>query len=254
MNQRTEGYARALVELKIPFADVQAAEQMVKECPLILDALSNPTVSMQEKDRVTERLFPESLHGFFKVLCRNGGAEELLEIFRDYFSQWRRQVSCIKATVEYVTPLTAEQREKLIALIKRKTGYPEVELSMKHRPELLGGFVLRAGDFRYDRSTVRAMAQLKGKLMRQDAPLMTARQPSSRILRATMEYVTMPTPEQVQRIEDFIRKKTGYREIELRMKHCPELIGGFVLRFGTYRYDRSTAQEVAQLRRTLMRR
>lgn len=166
MNQITESYAGALLALDCPSQDIEQAAACFAACPDLGTALSSPIVAMEEKDRVIERVLPASLHGFFKVLCRNGRVSETEEIFRDYRSQKRKQIHRIKATVEYVTPLTEEQKDRLTDFVRKKTGYQDVELNLVHRPELIGGFILRAGDFRYDRSTLHTMHALRKQLVR----------------------------------------------------------------------------------------
>lgn len=255
MNRVTDAYGQALLENGISARDVSEAAEAFAACPELLDALANPVISDGEKDRVIEKILPASMHSFFKVVHRNGRAMDIPEIFRSYRSLNRKAVHCIKAAVEYVTPLTEEQQQRLISLVQKKTGYQKVELELIHKPELLGGFVLRTGDFRYDRSTKKAMSELKEKLIRRDADLNTRKRVNSvRRIRATVEYVTPLTEEQKARIIELVKNKTGYKAVDLNLVENKELIGGFVLRAGNLRYDRSAANEVKQLRRELMRR
>ncbi len=255
MNRVTDAYGKALLELGVSSADVEEAAAVFSECPQLLDVLANPLVSADEKDRVIEKVLPESMHSFFKVVYRNGRAMEITEIFRSYRSISRKAVHCVKATLEYVTPLAEDQKQRLMKLVQRKTGCEKVELSLVHKPELLGGFVLRTGDYRYDRSVRKTMAELKTKLIRRDADIdFTKKIKSVRRIRATVEYVTPLTEEQKTRIIELVKNKTGYKEVDLNLVENKELIGGFVLRAGNLRYDRSAANEVKQLRRELMRR
>lgn len=255
MNRVTDAYGKALLENGVPAEDVSEAAEVFEAYPELADVLANPVVSADEKDRVIEKLMPDSMKSFFRVVHRNGRAMDIPEIFRSYRSLNRKAVHCIKATVEYVTPLTGEQQQRLIKLVQKKTGYERVELSLVYKPELLGGFVLRTGDFRYDRSVRKTMADLKEKLIRRDADLNTHKRVKSvRRIRATVEYVTPLTEEQQARITELVKRKTGYKEVDLNLVENKELIGGFVLRAGNLRYDRSAANDIKQLRRKLMRR
>lgn len=255
MNRVTDSYAKVLLDLNIPSNDIETADESLKCCRELLDAMSSPVVSLSEKDRVIEKVFPSSLHNFFKILCRNEQMEQIHEIFRSYRSLNRKAQGCIKATVEYVTPFTDKQKVRITELVKRKTGYEKVELELIYNPLIMGGFILRAGDYRYDRSTARAVSDMKKSLIRPGAETYSNRnKKSSNIIKATLEYVTPPTEEQKARIIELIRKKTGYKEVELNLKENKELIGGFVLRAGNLRYDRSTVREIANMRRKLMRR
>ncbi len=255
MDQVTELYAKVLTGLDISSEDIEKADEIIALSSELSDALQSPVVLLSEKDRIIEKLFPSSLHSFFKVLCRNGDSGKVREIFSTYRTQKRSANGCILAVLEYVTPLTEEQKMRMTELVKRKTGYEKVELELVFNPDIMGGFILTAGDYRYDRSTKRTMTELKRNLIRPGVSDHTNRnKTASHTMRATLEYVTLPTEEQKVRIIEFIRKKTGYKEVELNLKENKELIGGFVLHAGNLRYDRSAAREVAQMRRELMRR
>lgn len=255
MNQVTDAYAKALLDLGVSPDDVDDADETLRCCGELSDALSNPVIPFAEKCSVIDKVFPVSLGNFFKVVCKNDRAADVPEIFRSYRSAYRKSKHCIKAVVEYVTPLTDEQIKRMTDYVKRKTGYDKVELSLVHNPEIMGGFILRAGDFRYDRSTRGAMAELKKSLIKPGADAVTERNKKSPyVMRAVLEYVTPPTEEQKERIIELIRKKTGYSEVELSLTENKDLIGGFILRAGNLRYDRSAVREVTDMRRKLMRR
>ncbi len=254
MNQLTGAYGQALLEIGVPVTDVDKAAAVFEGYPQLMDVLSNPVISQDEKDRVIDRLMPGSMRRFIKVVYRNGRAMDITEIFRSYRSLNRRAVHCIKATVEYVTPLTEEQKERLIRLVQKKTGYEKVELSPVYKPELLGGFVLRTGDFRYDRSTRKMLSELRHRLTRRDGIIMGRRASSVRSIRATVEYVTPLTEEQKTRITQLVKKKTGYHEVQLNLVENKDLIGGFILRAGNLKFDYSMAHKVKTMRRELMRR
>lgn len=255
MNQVTDAYAKVLLDLNVPCEDIESADEMLSSCSELSEALSNPVVFLSEKDKIIEKIFPISLHKFFKVLCINDKANQAREIFRSYRSLNRKAQNCIKATLEYVTPLTEEQQMRITEYVKHKTGYEKVELCLVYNPRIMGGFILRAGDYKYDRSTARAVNDMKKNLIRPGAATYYTRNKKiPHVMRATLEYVSPPTEEQKTRIIELIRKKTGYKEVELRLKENKELIGGFVLRAGNLRYDRSAVHEISQMRRNLMRR
>ncbi len=261
MNQITETYAGALIELGTPSQDVEAAADCFNQCPLLRDALSSPIIADEEKDRVIHRVFPPSLHGFFQLLYRNGRMDEVTEIFRDYRSQKRRNIHRIKATVEYVTPLTPHQQDGIVDFVKKKTGYSDVELDLVQRPELLGGFILRAGDFRYDRSTVYIMSKLGKKLKRENRTEIAAGSSDYRAqsnvdihkMKATVEYVTPLTETQQKEMIQLVKEKTRYEDVELNLVYRPELLGGFVLRAGSFRYDCSKLRSIRDMRKKLKR-
>lgn len=262
MNPVTDTYAGALIELGIPPEDVDSSAKSFVACPELSEVLSSPVIGEEEKERAIARIFPKSMHGFLKLLCRNGRAGDASEIFRDYRSQRRKNIHRIKATVEYVTPLTPAQQNGIVDFVKRKTGYSDVELNLVQKPELLGGFILRTGDFRYDRSAVSMMARLEKKLRHEHVPEIPETLPEERVhsevnlhkLKATVEYVTPLTQAQISRLKELVKQKTRYKDVEMNLVYNPELLGGFVLQAGNFRYDRSVRRTLAQMRDDLKRR
>lgn len=166
MTQAVSSYAAVLLCLKVSPADVARTEQILDACPQLTEALDNPLVTEAERFAVIDRLFPASMTGFLKVVCRGGQADALHFILTEYHALERQQRHCAYGILEYVTPLTEKQLSAMRAMLCQKTGCPEAELELRQNPALLGGFVLHIGDQTYDRSVRRAMQQLRGNMLR----------------------------------------------------------------------------------------
>ena len=166
MDGAVTSYATVLLTLPNASDAVADAQQTFQNCPLLTDSLSNPTISEAEKFAVIDRIFPESLRTFLKVVCQNGQIDSILEIFSEYQALERRQRHCAHAVLEYVTPLTDAQLTAMKKMICAKTGEPEVQLELHQNPELLGGFILHIGDDEYDRSVRSAVRNMRKSLIR----------------------------------------------------------------------------------------
>lgn len=166
MNQAVTSYAAVLLTVPNASKTVPDAQNAFLHCPELTDALCNPTISEAEKFAVIERVFPEELWAFLKVVCRNGQIDSILEIFTEYETQARRQKQCAHAVVEYVTPLTEAQVSAMKRMICAKTGKPEVQLDLRQNPALLGGFILHIGDETYDRSVRSSIKSMRKSLIR----------------------------------------------------------------------------------------
>ena len=166
MNQAETSYATVLLNMPHVTEAVPDAETAFQTCPQLVDALSNPTIPEAEKFTVIDRIFPESLRTFLKVVCRNGQIRSILDIFSEYHVLERRQRDCAHAVLEYVTPLTDAQLTAMKKMICAKTGEPEVQLELHQNPELLGGFILHIGDDEYDRSVRSAVRNMRKSLIR----------------------------------------------------------------------------------------
>lgn len=67
----------------------------------------------------------------------------------------------------------------------------------------------------------------------------------------TLSYVTLPTKDQLSRIQDFARQKCGREDMVFELKEDESLGSGFVLQAGNVVYDWSTKGRVAQLEEKL---
>ena len=75
-------YARELLELEIPSETVGETEAILDELPELLEALSDPTAKIEKKHRVIDRIFPEEIRDFLKLLCDNEACGDIKEIFK----------------------------------------------------------------------------------------------------------------------------------------------------------------------------
>ena len=149
MSRPAECYAQAMLELQYPMDVVEQAQAIWECCPALSEALTNPTISIPEKEAVVRKVFPEAVQNLLCVLCKNAETADVPEIFQAFYEKKRQSESCVHAVVEYVTPLTEAQ---------------QAVLTMQKNPALRGGFVLRIGDLVYDRSLRNTLKTLQKKL------------------------------------------------------------------------------------------
>lgn len=72
-------------------------------------------------------------------------------------------------------------------------------------------------------------------------------------LKVSLFYVTLPLDSQLEKIKDFVAKKSGVakNKINIECIENKDLIGGFILRIGTKEYDWSTKGRLSQLMSSL---
>lgn len=160
MNDLHKQLLNELIRMDIPGEDIEIANGVIEACPDAAETLANPIVSLDEKRRIIKRIFPESLERFMLSAARSGAVDKLKEIFEDYTDVLLEKQGSIKATVRYVTPLTETQQADLRKFIMEKFVRDDVDIEYKHDPDIIGGFILNAGDVEYDRSyrtSLRAM-------------------------------------------------------------------------------------------------
>ena len=165
MTQTVINYARVLYELQIPDEIIMEAETYFRNVPELKDALTNPVIPLNEKYAVIEDLFTDQMKNFLKMVCKNGRMRQIREIFEVYETYSKSQRKILQATLIYVTEPTKEQEEKFKVFLKERYGCRDVELNLEDR-ELIGGFVLRAGEREFDWSIRGRIKQLEQKLIR----------------------------------------------------------------------------------------
>ena len=117
MNGAVTSYATVLLTLPNASDAVADAQQTFQNCPLLTDSLSNPTISEAEKFAVIDRIFPESLRTFLKVVCQNGQIDSILEIFSA-----KTLCSCRAGICNAADRRTADSDEKNDLCKNRRTG------------------------------------------------------------------------------------------------------------------------------------
>lgn len=150
MTQTAKNYAQALYELYVDAESVNMTEEILKEIREVGESLANPTISIGVKEKLIDRIFPEKIRNFLKVVCRNQRSDMLPEIFKAYHDIERNEKQGLKATLFYVTAPTKEQQEKMKDFLRQKFHVKEIELSLKEKKSLIGGFVLQAGGREFD--------------------------------------------------------------------------------------------------------
>lgn len=150
MTQTAKNYAQALYELHVDAESVKTAETILKEVPEVGESLTNPTIAFHVKEKIIDRIFPEGIRNFIKVVCRNQKSEMLQEMFEAYRQIEREANKGLEAVLLYVTAPTVEQQEKMKAFLRQKFHVKEVTLSLKEEKSLIGGFILQAGGREFD--------------------------------------------------------------------------------------------------------
>ena len=160
MKDTSKELLKELVRLDIQHEDIETAKEVIAACPDAAATLENPLITLDEKHNIIKRIFPQSLERFITNASKSGAVSELNEIFSEYEEILLEKQGSIRAVVRYVTPLTESQQADLRKFIMEKFVRDDVDIEYRHDPDIIGGFILNAGDVEYDRSyrtSLRAM-------------------------------------------------------------------------------------------------
>ncbi|WP_303787635.1 F0F1 ATP synthase subunit alpha [Ruminococcus flavefaciens] len=168
---------KELVRLDVSQTDCSEVRRVLETCPDVADTLANPLVTHDEKHGIISKLFPESVQKFMQNTVRSGAVEHIGDILDEYEDILIDRQGSIKAVVRYVTPLTESQQADLRQFIMEKFGKEDVDIEYKHDPDIIGGFILNAGDLEYDKSYRTGLRLMKDTLQTKAAEYVGA--PSS---------------------------------------------------------------------------
>ena len=168
---------KELVRLDVSQTDCSEVRRVLETCPDVADTLANPLVTHDEKHGIISKLFPESVQKFMQNTVRSGAVEHIGDILDEYEDILIDRQGSIKAVVRNVTPLTESQQADLRQFIMEKFGKEDVDIEYKHDPDIIGGFILNAGDLEYDKSYRTGLRLMKDTLQTKAAEYVGA--PSS---------------------------------------------------------------------------
>ncbi len=164
MKDTAKEFLGELVRLNISREDIESAKGVFSACPDVKDTLANPLITYDEKRLVIKQIFPKSLERSMMNAAKSGHMEEIDEIFEAYLDILLEKQKSIKAIVRYVTPLTENQQAELRRFIMEKFTKEDVDIEYKHDPDIIGGFILNAGDVEFDRSYRTSLRSIRDTL------------------------------------------------------------------------------------------
>lgn len=171
MNDKAKELLNDLVRLNVPAQDVEDTRRILESCADIADTLGNPLVTHDEKNTVISKIFPESMHKFIMSVVRSGEIGSISEIFDEYTDILLEKEGSIRAVVRYVTPLTESQQADLRKFIMEKFVKDDVAIEYRRDPDIIGGFILNAGDVEYDKSYRTSLRAMRDSLHNKAAEL-----------------------------------------------------------------------------------
>ena len=153
MTQRAVNNAMVLYELGITSEELQTAREITEKVPALLNVLRSPLVTSEKKHHLIERVFdgsglPRHLINFYKVMCNDGGIEELADIYAEWQKIWDTSHNRVRVECVFAETPSPEKEKELI-----------YQISIN--PSLLGGVRIRIGNEEYDWTFAARIRQLK---------------------------------------------------------------------------------------------
>ena len=165
MTQEAYDYASDLRKTETPKELLQQTKDILEAVPQVRVDFENPTVAIEKKHLVIDRVFPKGIRDFIKILCDNGDFklfDEICDAFVELGKTPKTEDS--DAELIYVTPPTEEQMKGIKAFLAKEFNNPEMQIVCKEDKSIKSGFVLRVGTKEYDWSEKGRVQQLQYKI------------------------------------------------------------------------------------------
>jgi F-type H+-transporting ATPase subunit delta len=129
--------------------------------PQLRALLENPEVESRQKVQALREILADSdelVRNFLLLVVEKGRAQELAEIVREFDALVAAEEGILDVEVTTAVELSDAEATKLLEQIEQVSGR-RLRATREVDPELIGGFVLRAGSYRAD-------ASVRGRLQR----------------------------------------------------------------------------------------
>ena len=166
ITQRAMNYGKVLGDLSVAKEDLKQVNELLTQVPVVGETLDNPLVKRNEKQRVIQALFPNSMWNFMRSLCEHRAVGIWPDIYEAYEELLMEKEGRVKATLRYAMKLEDEDIRQIKDMICRKYKKTGVELELIEDSSLIGGMVLRVKNTEYDKSVKGTLKEMQRFLVR----------------------------------------------------------------------------------------
>ncbi|MDD6844221.1 MAG: F0F1 ATP synthase subunit alpha [Clostridia bacterium] len=165
MTNKAYEYAQGMHDLHVSRDLIQQVNGILEAVPQVRVDFENPSVPVEKKHMIIDRIFPESVRNSLKILCDNNDFalwNDICEAYESINSTPEKRWST--AQILYVTPPDEEQLDKIRKFLAREYNNEDITIETKEDKSLKSGFILRVGSKEYDWSEQGRINQLKDKI------------------------------------------------------------------------------------------
>jgi F-type H+-transporting ATPase subunit delta len=164
-------YAKSLIDLAIErdqlekiFADMQWLQQVCKQSRDFANLLKSPIIKPEKKRQVVEAILKGNVSDvtalFVRLLVAKGRESNLPEIIGAFINQYKEYKNIYTVKLTTAAPLSDDLKNAIIDQIRKTSEMQNIELETKVNEDLIGGFVLQAGDKLIDASVAYDLKQI----------------------------------------------------------------------------------------------
>ena len=171
-NPRLAGrYAKSLIDLAIEkgelekiFADMQWLQQVCEQSRDFVSLLKSPIIKADKKQKIVDAVTAGKINKitalFTRLLIAKGRESFLPEIITAFINQYKRHKNIYIVKLTTAVPLNEDLKNAIISQVKKTSNMKNIELETSVNKDLIGGFVLQAGDKLIDASIAYDLKQI----------------------------------------------------------------------------------------------
>lgn len=156
-------YAKSLLDLSIErneldkvFADMQWLNGVCKSNRDFVNMLRSPVIKSDIKNKIVTAITEGKIGvlgaTFIKLLIQKGREGILPEISHSFIEQYKQHKKIYTVKLTTATPVSEETKNHIVNHIRSTTEMQNIELETLVKEDIIGGFVLQAGDKMVDAS------------------------------------------------------------------------------------------------------
>jgi F-type H+-transporting ATPase subunit delta len=164
-------YAKSLIDLAIErnqleqiFADMQWLQKVIKASRDFSNLLKSPVIKPDKKQQVVEAIIKGNVREvtalFVRLLISKGRESSLPEIITSFIKQYKEYKNIYTVKLTTAAPLNDNLKSAIINQIRKTSEMQNIELESTVNEDLIGGFVLQAGDKLIDASIAYDLKQI----------------------------------------------------------------------------------------------
>ena len=140
----------------------------VEQTPELAMVLRNPQLEPAAKARILSDLAGDEeplFKNFLLLVAEKGRAGEIVEIAREFERLMAREERRLTVELTTARELSDDEAKSIVAQIEKAAGR-KVEATRSVDPDLVGGIVLQAGEYRVDASIRGRLERLRQELIK----------------------------------------------------------------------------------------
>jgi F-type H+-transporting ATPase subunit delta len=156
-------YAKSLIDLSIEkgqleiiFGDMQWLEAVCKASRDFVVVLRSPVIKADKKEKIVEAVtsghIGEMTSAFIRLMIRKSRESYLPEVVTAFIKQYKASKNIYTVKLTTASALSEELKNAIVKQIQTTTVMQKIELETGVNEDLIGGFVLQAGDKLVDAS------------------------------------------------------------------------------------------------------